>query len=510
MIKIKRENNIRKKVKFKCIRKDGECMKKLVRSISIMLILSLSIVTGGAMPETYNQVKANTVKSKTKVIKLNKKKATMRVNETLKLKLKNAKAKKVKWKSSRKKVARVTKNGRVKALKKGKVVISAKYKGKKYKCKITVKNVKRATVEQKSTDKITLKQAVYLTDSLYDNDNIIISPLSLNMALGMVANATTKDALKDLEGYLGKNLAKYNKYALSQMKRAEKDDMLSLANGVWYKNTCTINPAFEKAITNYYKGEIYAAPLDATTVNDINQWCDEKTDGMIKKVINEIPRDAVSILANALLFEGKWTVPFKAEHTKNSKFTTFSGKKINVKMMNGTVRTYFENEHAVGFEKTYGKNGEYSFIAILPKKKGNFKISDLKVNKLLATETNKYDVDIYIPKFTYAWNDELDKVLCNTKIKSLYEHKKNPLGNLFINFDENICVETINQSCKIIMDEEGTKAAAVTTIMAHATTALTEPRERKTVKLNRPFAYIIRDNTTKEVMFMGKAIDIDQ
>lgn len=178
--------------------------------------------------------------------------------------------------------------------------------------------------------------------------------------------------------------------------------------------------------------------------------------------------------------------------------------------MNDTVRTYFENEHAVGFEKTYGENKEYSFIAILPKKKSNFKISDLEVDKLLTTETNKYDVNIYIPKFTYNWDDELTKVLSNTKIKSLFDYKKNPLGNLFINFDERIYVDTINQSCKIIMDEEGTKAAAVTTIMAHATTALTEPRERKTVKLNRPFAYIIRDNNTKEVMFMGKAINITQ
>lgn len=499
-------------------------MKKLIRSMAVIMVLTLSITAVGVMPGNAPKVSAakttaNEVKTKKK-IKLSKKKATMRVNQTLKLKLKNAKAKKVKWSSSKKKIATVSKNGKVRARKTGKTTITATYKGKKYKCKITIKKAKKSekviNLESmpkiiNNIDGITLHQAEYLADSLYESKNILVSPVSLNMALGMAANAATPDALKDLEGYLGKPLAQYNQHSLNQMNRAEKDEMLTLANGVWYKDICTINPVFSDSIAKYFKGEIKAAPFNQTTAGEINQWASDKTEGMIPKIIEEIPKEAVSIFANALLFKGKWTSPFKkTSDIINDKFTMYSGSQKTVKMMCGTVGTYFENDNAVGFEKTYGEEEEYSFIGILPKKKGEFKLSDLNVEELLATETYGYDVNIQIPKFTYSWDGSLKNVLSKTSIKSIFNNTKNPMGNLLQNWPENVWVDDINQSCKIVMDENGTKAAAVTSVVADTTCAISVPREIKTVKLNRPFAYIIRDNTTKEVMFMGKVIDITQ
>lgn len=485
-------------------------MKKFMRSVAVILVFSMSITVTGIVPSNNYEVEAKTTKKfAKKKIKLNKKKATVRVNKTLRLKLKNAKAKKVKWRSSNKKVATVSKKGKVKAHKKGKTTITAKYKGKKYKCKITVKNTKKKTAIIKSADidKNTLNQAVYLTDSLYENKNIVVSPLSLNMALGMAANAATTNALKDLEGYLGKTLSQYNKHSLEWMNRSVSDDMLTLANGVWYKNLYTVNQNFSDAITKYYKGEIKPSPLDSTTVYDINKWASDNTEGMIPKVIEKIPKEAAAVLANALLFKGEWTAPFEADCTYNGKFTTASGKKVDAKLMNGEVTTYFENDYATGFEKTYGKRAEYSFIGILPKEKGDFKLADIDVEGFLATETTEYDVKIQIPKFTYDWNDSLKDVLEETSIKSIFDQTKNPMGNLLKNWPYPVWVSDINQSCKIIMDEEGTKAAAVTTIIMKTASAMVSTREKKTVKLDRTFAYIIKDNTTGEVMFMGKVID---
>lgn len=492
-------------------------MKKFMRSLAIVMVVALSTMAVGVIESNYQNIAAakTTKNARTKKkIKLNKKKATIRVNKTLKLKLKNAKAKKVKWSSSNKKVATVSKKGKVKARKKGKATITAKYKGKKYKCKITVKKAKKDNnvIIHKKTDidNLTLNQAVYLADSLYENKNIIVSPMSLNMALGMAANAATPNALKDLEGYLGKQLTEYNQYSLNLMKREETDSMLTLANGIWYKNIYTINPLFSDAITKYYKGEIKAAALDMSTVDDINKWAYDNTEGMIPNVINEIPEDAVSVLANALLFKGKWTAPFKANRTEDGKFTTALGTKVDAKMMNGSVSTYFENDYATGFEKTYGDNAEYSFIGILPKKSGDFKLSDIDVESLIKTETDEYEVKIQIPKFTYSWNHSLKGVLEKTDIKSIFDEKENPMGNLLQNWPENVWVDDINQSCKIIMDEEGTKAAAVTTIIADTATAIINKPPVKTVKLDRPFAYIIKDNVTNTVMFMGKVIDTTQ
>ena len=124
--------------------------------------------------------------------------------------------------------------------------------------------------------------------------------------------------------------------------------------------------------------------------------------------------------------------------------------------------------------------------------------------------TKEYDVNIQIPKFTYDWNDSLKGVLEKTEIKSIFEKNKNPMANLLQNWPYPVWVYDILQSCKIMMDEEGTKAAAVTVIIMKTTAALVSTRETKTVKLNRPFAYIIKDNTTNEVMFMGKVTNVSE
>lgn len=484
-------------------------MKKIMRRLAVILVLALSVTAIGAMPGNGKEVVvAKTTKKK---IKLNKKKATIRAGKTLKLKLKNAKAKKVKWRSTNKKVATVSKKGKVRARKKGKTTIIAKYKGKKYKCRITVKKAKAVENKKPSiTDTTTLKQAIYLADSLYDKKNIIVSPTSLNMALGMAANGASPDALKALEEYLGKNITQYNKFSQTLMNRAKTDDMLTLANGVWYKELYTINPIFSNAITKYYSGEIKAAPLDNTTVNDINKWAYDNTEGMIPKVIDSLEDDTAAVLANALLFKGEWTSPFEAYDTYTGKFTTASGTKVDAKLMNGEVSTYFENDYATGFEKDYGKNAEYSFIAILPKAKGDFKLADMDVEGFLATKTTEYDVNIQIPKFTYSWNDSLKDVLEKTNLKVIFEKEKSPMRNLFSDFAGRVWISDIYQSCKVVMDEEGTEAAAVTTIIAKCESALVSTKEIKTVKLDRPFAYIIKDNTTGEVMFMGKVIDTSQ
>ena len=156
-------------------------MKKVVVTIMTLALIaaSLCIMPANAENNLNNKItgiRVNAPKSKAK-IRINKKKVTMYVGKKLKLKIKGIKAKKVKWSSSNKKVATV-KKGIVKAKKKGRVIITAKVKGKKYKCKINVK-------KKKNTSYITLpalkgtKIGQSMLDSLYDGKNIIVRPLSL-------------------------------------------------------------------------------------------------------------------------------------------------------------------------------------------------------------------------------------------------------------------------------------------------------------------------------------------
>lgn len=490
----------------------GNKMKKVLATIMTLALIAGSLYIMPANAENSLNKKITGIRlnsAKTKVnIKINKKKATMYVGKKLKLKIKGVKAKKVKWSSSNKKVATV-KKGIVKAKKKGKVTITAKVKGKKFKCKISVK-------KKKNTNHITLPAlkgtqiGQNLLDSLYDGKNIIVSPLSLKYALAMAANGANTTAREGIEKYLDTSVKELNNDLKRQMDVAKKDSMFHIANSFWYRDSLVIEPEYEKKLKNCYDADINKEIFNAELVPKINQWVYDNTDGMIKKIIEEIGKDEYAYLINALLFKGKWTEPFKHELTSPEVFTKSDNKKVRVDMMEDTVWDYYENEYATGFEKTYGKNEEYSFVAILPKKKGEFKLSQLNLNDFLKKKTNIYKVFIYLPKFEYSWKDSLSEPLQKTDVKYIFDAHINPLKNMFCKANVGMYVSDILQSCKVIMDEDGTKAAAVTITTVKATCAPGGKIKVKTVNLNRPFAYVIKNNKTNEIMFMGKVSDPTQ
>ena len=152
-----------------------------------------------------------------KSVTISKSKKTLKEGETFKLQLKKKKkALSVKWKSTKKKVAKVNKKGVVTAVKKGKATIYATYKGKKYKCVVTVKKK-----EAKPTGS-NLSLSISLMDAMKVEGNELFSPVSLNLALGMVANSTEGNIRQDLENYLGCGVTAYNQRAANFMAATRK------------------------------------------------------------------------------------------------------------------------------------------------------------------------------------------------------------------------------------------------------------------------------------------------
>lgn len=477
-------------------------------------MLTIMIALGTITTDALWSVSAKTISKKTgitvkkkakKKICLNKKTKKLVAGRKFKLKLKNAKAKKVKWKSSNKKVARV-KKGLVIAKKKGKATITATYKGKKYKCKITV--IKKKVTPAKTT--IRIKDEPQLLDSMYDGKNIVVSPLSLNMVLGMAANGATTFTKQEIEKYLDMFTEQCNQvYVPTLLRLAKNDSMLKIANGVWYKDGFEINGKFKTAVERYYNATVQATPFDDSTKSEINQWVAKNTDNMIPEFIKEFSsKDITAMLVNTLLFKGKWTVPFEAWDTKKETFQGFDNSQNKVKMMNDEVSSYYENKYATGFEKTYGNDERYSFIAILPKKSGEFKLSELRLEEFINSNRTDVKVDIKLPKFSYEWSDEgkLKTTLKSLGAGSIFNEDLNPLGNMMNISNQKIFASDVSQSCKIIVDEEGTKAAAVTSMEIVCGSAI-DTREHKYVYLNRPFAYVIMDNKYHNILFMGKVVN---
>lgn len=469
-------------------------------------------------------------KSTKNVIKISKTKKKLDVGDSFTIRLKkNKKILSVKWKSTKKSVAKVNKKGVVKALKAGKTTIYAKYKGTKYKCVVTVKTpskdtskVKKQTTEENATteqisektipnetatkEKNNLDYSSLLMDQIKSDKNQLFSPVSLNLALGMVANATEGQVKKDLENFLGYTVEEYNQKAQELMNDLNKRNVVKLANSIWYRNIYSLHPEFEKCVKTNYGAETKSTAMNNDTVSAVNQWAYDNTDGMIPKVIDQVKPDTSAIIANALLFDGQWIEPFQEKATQKEDFTKFDGNKQQVDMMHDHEDNYYENDFATGFEKRY-RDG-YSFVAILPKKEGDFNLSDLDIKGFLKsnqqTEKVHYVTEIKIPKFEYETSSDLTNSLQNIGLGTIFE--KNSVTQMFTN--NPAYVDAISQFTKIEMTEKGTKAAAVTTITAVATSIALPDYEvvNKKVYLDRPFAFVIRDNRTEEILFIGKVV----
>lgn len=485
--------------------KEVNDMKRILATIMLLSIL----MSGFVFSDTTNSATSNVKKTK----QITGKSISIREHQTLQMKVKG---KNPKWKSSNKKIATVSKKGILTGKKKGKVTITAKVKKKVYKYKVKVK--KANTLSSIWINGSTLKQGIYLADQLYKKKNIVVSPLSLNMALGMVANGTVGNISpkadngqgviavyinpkEDVEKYLGKSTEQYNQYVLDRINDSRKDETIKITNAVWYQNRCKISEDFEKTIQKNYNAYVKKAPFNTDTLNEINQWTKENTDGMIEKILNNIDKSAYAYILNTLLFDGKWTNEIKSGQITTGKFEKFNGKKVKTQMMQCTENGYYENDYAIAFEKTYGADERYSFIGILPKGKGEFQIENLQVPKLLKKVKHK-NVRVKFPKFSYQWKGKLQKTLSGTGLHYLFEAKYHPLRVMFPGEELGATyVDEIIQACKIQVNEKGTKAAAATLIIPKTKSVTKIAKE---IVLNRPFAYIIRDNQTKDILFVGK------
>ncbi|MBE5861435.1 MAG: serpin family protein [Lachnospiraceae bacterium] len=366
------------------------------------------------------------------------------------------------------------------------------------------------------------QKAAYFADQVYQEKggNILVSPLSLNVALGMVAEGTTGETAAELYRYLGgETYADWvDQYlAFAEGLEAHEDDQYSkysfsykLANSIWVRKGDKLSENYRKLVQKKFRAE--AENVDfvneaEATANKINSWCDEHTEGLIKEVVKPdmFSPGLAAVLVNSLYFESPWV---KQWIVNQREFTNLAGKKTTQDMLvDYSLSKYFENEHCTAFAKNY-YNG-FEFIGILPKEEGDFSLSDLDLKSLMESRTEEYDVRAIMPKLEFeTMTENVVDILKAEGVLKIFD----PACEEFDKMVEgrSLFVSDILQKCKIELDEEGTRAAAVTVILAKDTAAFIEPvqREIKEVFLDRPFAFLIYDSNNDQILFAGKVTDI--
>lgn len=329
--------------------------------------------------------------------------------------------------------------------------------------------------------------------------NLVISPLSYDMVIGMLANAGGSEAITTIENYMGKTVGELNSIAL---RYEEKDDTLKIANSLWLTDTEGYNP--KESYVNLMK-EVYGAKVGSVNFynNDeatkkINSWVSKKTGGMITNLIHEVMPDTKSMLVNAVYFNGKFDVEMK--NTGDGGFDNADGSLSTVKMMTDECAKYYENDYAIGCEKTY-KDPRYKLVLILPKEVGDFQFSNLDIPSFLR---NSQTIKTYLtmPKFETDTRIDLKAYIDSKGIsKAVYDQ-------VFEVYP--MVLENVIQAAKIKVDEKGTEASAATMTEMEDTLSIDLVEEEvRTVRLNRPFGYIIMDGVTDIPLFMGKVVRFD-
>ena len=357
-----------------------------------------------------------------------------------------------------------------------------------------------------------LQNSVKMTDLLSaeaSDKNIMFSPTSLNFALGMIAEGAKGETKEILDDYLGTNdFAAYAKEYLDKIKAYNTEDesygyqsKVKIADAVWVDNGLTLQEKFKNTVSDSFGAEVEAVDFSAAekTCDVINSWCDKNTEGLIPKIITpDLINDNTGLcLTNSLYFESGWNgEPWNVSDTEES-----FGKKEKTKYMTCTGDQYYENDKATAFGRDYA-NG-LSFIGILPNDEGNFNLEDLDIGGLLKSNPEYDEVDCKMPKLNFETSTVLNDMLSSLGLDNLFSSNADFSGIA----DQNVNVDTILQKTKLELDENGTKAAAVTavTMECMSATVAKEPII-KTVELTRPFAFLIYDRSNNEILFRSKTL----
>ncbi len=348
-----------------------------------------------------------------------------------------------------------------------------------------------------------------------DKANSMFSPLSLNMALGMLAEGAGGTSKEALDKYLGTD--DYGAFAESYMKvigdynapsgyEDKYKNVFELANSFWASKNIPFNESYKSDITQKFGAEVRNVDFADKngTLKEINGWVKEKTHNMIPSIISDYDEKILAaVLINTIFFESRWGCEWTVVENDNETFTMLDGSTRELPLMRQHVYSYYENNAATAFR--YGYQNGLDFIGILPKETGDFSVESLDIPSLLESETYDYDVYARMPRLKFDTNLPLTEALSAAGLSEIFESDKADLTGITNVPSFPLYISDVLQKTSLELDEYGTRASAVT---AEVAAGAGMPREKRTVVLNRPFAFMIYDSEENQIVFLGKVTEL--
>lgn len=337
--------------------------------------------------------------------------------------------------------------------------------------------------------------------------NRVFSPLSLSMALSMLANGAEGETLDELMKALNGSSADFSKEDLNEYckiisrKLPKVDETyvnLSLANSLWTNTGLPVKNSYMNVLSQYFDASAHTADLSTPqTLLDINSWISEKTKGMIPEFLSSSPQ-GVLLLINALSLDAKWTDMFSDFNA--GEFNNYDKTVSSVQMMNKVVTVRFsDNEKSTAFEIPYGKNA-YCMKVIMPKTDG-FTPDEYSINEIdkCLYNNEKSLISLSFPSFKLEDDYMLKETLMTLGVKRAFSRNDAQFGAIS---SAPLYVDMIKQKAIVSVDCEKTSAAAATLISMETSSG--DEIDPIPVVVDRPFYFIIEEKSSGIILFIGK------
>jgi serpin B len=344
-----------------------------------------------------------------------------------------------------------------------------------------------------------------------DRPNVVLSPLSASMALGMTLNGAdggTFDAMRATLGFDGMSQEEINAaYSglIELLTTLDAEVRFDIANSVWANDDVPFHDAFLQAVTDAFDARVESRDFSSSaTLKAINDWVSDNTNEKIPTIVDQLDPSLVMLLINAIYFEGTWTTQFDPKDTEQRNFRRDDGSSVTVDMMNVSDAEVFSGG-AQGYsalELPYG-GGAFSFVVVLPDQPGDLRgflqgLDDTQWAHIMEGLHEGSLDQISLPRFKLDFdaylNDALDSMGMGVAFRPGADFTKlSPLG-------DQMCISYVRQKTFIEVDEKGTKAAAATAVGVGLTSL-------SAFIVDRPFVFAIRERLSGTILFMGMVGD---
>ncbi|MCA6518819.1 MAG: serpin family protein [Pseudanabaena sp. M110S1SP2A07QC] len=343
------------------------------------------------------------------------------------------------------------------------------------------------------------------------NKNIFISPSSVAIALSMTYNGAsgeTQEAIAkalELQNIKIDEINDYNRNIQELLANGDTNVELNIANSLWARKDIALEQTFLNKVKEFYQAEISNLDFkDPKAANTINAWVKKNTKDKIDKIVDRIEPDSMLFLINAVYFKGKWEAPFEKSLTKPQPFTLADGTKIQHPAMSrsGEYR-YYDTPTFQAISLPYG-TGRFSMEIFLPKSKSSL----LEFQKQLtaknwqewSTKFTRKEGLIQLPRFKVEYETSLKSALQNMGMAIAFDSDKADFRNLST---IKAFIGEVKHKTFVEVNEEGTEAAAATSIEMKVTSASPSEETPFQMIVDHPFFFAISDRQTGTIIFMG-------